>query len=196
MDTIKRITPSFFDKTAFVSEPDSIQSGLENIEEIFKECNEELSAAGMSECSYGFQEGAISEMTEGLKTLVQYVITAHPYVSEILDDPLYVDFKNNATETLSQIILDEITTDNTFGMEEHVRVNGHDFTCVTKQVKSDLKFSDFFGITDIEPKDGYLVLENVETIGEFASLFRADYDRMSVSKKNMLAYSASGEWLL
>lgn len=69
--------------------------------------------------------------------------TAHDHVSEELDNPLYVDFKNNATESLSQIILDEITTDNTFGMEEHVQISGHGFTCVSKRVKAELKFSDF-----------------------------------------------------
>ena len=95
-----------------------------------------------------------------------------------LDHPLYVDFKNNATETLSRIVLEEISTENTFGMEEHMQVSGHGYTCVSKRVKPELKFSDFLGITDIEPEDGYPVLENVETMGEFASLFRADYDRM------------------
>ena len=178
MDEIKRITLSFSDKAALVSSSDTIQYALEDIEKIFEECNEELSKAGMSECGYGFQEAAICGMTEGLETLLQYVYDAHPHVSEILDNPLYVDFKNNASESLSRIILDEITTDNTFGMEEHVQINGHGFSCVTRRVKKELKFSDFFGITNIEPEDGYPVLENVETMGEFASLFRADYDRM------------------
>ncbi|MCI7041094.1 MAG: pre-toxin TG domain-containing protein, partial [Lachnospiraceae bacterium] len=82
------------------------------------------------------------------------------------------------TESLSHIVLDDIRTDNTFGMEEHVEVNDAGYLRVDSRVKEDLGFSDFFGITDIRPQDGYPVLENVETVGEFASLFRADYDRM------------------
>ena len=56
----------------------------------------------------------------------------------------------------------------------------------------------FFGITNIEPKDGYPVLENVETMGEFATLFRTDYDRMKpegVSLDTFLKeYLAYGEY--
>ena len=178
MDTIKRITTFFFEKSVNVSGPDILQSSLENIEGIFKECNGLLSEAGMPECSYAFQEGAISEMTGNLETLLLYVETANDHVWEELDHPLYMDFKNNATETLSRIVLEEISTENTFGMEEHMQVSGHGYIGVSKRVKSELKFSDFLGITNIEPEDGYPVLENVETMGEFASLFRADYDRM------------------
>ena len=178
MDTIKRITTFFFEKSVNVSGPDILQSSLESIEGIFKECNGLLSEAGMPECSYAFQEGAISEMTGNLVTLLGYVGKAQACVWEELDHPLYVDFKNNATETLSRIVLEEISTENTFGMEEHMQVSGHGYIGVSKRVKSELKFSDFLGITNIEPEDGYPVLENVETMGEFASLFRADYDRM------------------
>ena len=117
-------------------------------------------------------------MTENLRALFIYVGCAHPHVSEVLDFPLYTDFKSNATESLSHIVLDDIRTDNTFGMEEHVEVNDAGYLRVDSRVKEDLGFSDFFGITDIRPQDGYPVLENVETVGEFASLFRADYDRM------------------
>ena len=68
---------------------DILQSSLENIEGIFKEC------------SYAFQEGAISEMSGNLVTLLGYVGKAQACVWKELDHPLYVDFKNNATETLS-----------------------------------------------------------------------------------------------
>ena len=57
-------------------------------------------------------------------------------------------------------------------------ISGHGYIGVSKRVKPELKFSDFLGITNIEPEDGYPVLENVETMGEFSSLFRTDYDRM------------------
>ena len=123
MDIVKRIDCSFFDKAVYVSASDILQSSLENIEGIFKECNGLLSEAGMPECSYAFQEGAISEMTGNLETLLLYVETANDHVWEELDHSLYMDFKDNATETLSRIVLEEISTENTFGMEEHMQRN-------------------------------------------------------------------------
>ena len=178
MDETKRITTAFQDKAAGAGSIEAIQCDLDNIEKAFTDCNEELAAMEMPDCGYCFQGEAILEMTENLRALFIYVGCAHPHVSEVLDFPLYTDFKSNATESLSHIVLDDIRTDNTFGMEEHVEVNDAGYLRVDSRVKEDLGFSDFFGITDIRPQDGYPVLENVETVGEFASLFRADYDRM------------------
>lgn len=178
MDETKRITTAFQDKAAGAGSIEAIQCDLDNIEKAFTDCNEELAAMEMPDCGYCFQGEAILEMAENLRALFIYVGCAHPHVSEVLDFPLYTDFKSNATESLSHIVLDDIRTDNTFGMEEHVEVNDAGYLRVDSRVKEDLGFSDFFGITDIRPQDGYPVLENVETVGEFASLFRADYDRM------------------
>ena len=178
MDETKRITTAFQDKAAGAGSIEALQCDLDNIEKAFTDCNEELAAMEMPDCGYCFQEEAILEMTENLRALFIYVGCAHPHVSEVLDFPLYTDFKSNATESLSHIVLDDIRTDNTFGMEEHVEVTDAGYLRVDSRVKEDLGFSDFFGITDIRPQDGYPVLENVETVGEFASLFRADYDRM------------------
>lgn len=178
MDETKRITTAFQDKAAGAGSIEAIQCDLDSIEKAFTDCNEELAAMEMPDCGYCFQGEAILEMTENLRALFIYVGCAHPHVSEVLDFPLYTDFKSNATESLSHIVLDDIRTDNTFGMEEHVEVNDAGYLRVDSRVKEDLGFSDFFGITDIRPQDGYPVLENVETVGEFASLFRADYDRM------------------
>lgn len=178
MDETKRITTAFQDKAAGAGSIEALQCDLDSIEKAFTDCNEELAAMEMPDCGYCFQGEAILEMTENLRALFIYVGCAHPHVSEVLDFPLYTDFKSNATESLSHIVLDDIRTDNTFGMEEHVEVNDAGYLRVDSRVKEDLGFSDFFGITDIRPQDGYPVLENVETVGEFASLFRADYDRM------------------
>lgn len=87
-------------------------------------------------------------MTDKLRDLFIYVGCAHPHVSEVLDFPLYTDFKSNATESLSHIVLDDIRTDNTFGMEEHMEVNDAGYLRVYSCVKEDLGFSDSFGITD------------------------------------------------
>ena len=91
---------------------------------------------------------------------------------------MYVDFKNNATESLSQIILDDFYTDNTIGMEEHFTVSQKGAVYSQKRVKETLTFSDFFGLPAVEHEDSMVTLENVETVNEFASLFRKDYDKM------------------
>lgn len=66
----------------------------------------------------------------------------------------------------------------TFGMEEYIEVNECGYEYITRQVKKDIRFSDFLGPPDVTALDGYPVLGNVEKIGEFASLFRMDYDKM------------------
>ena len=57
---------------------------------------------------------------------------------------------------------------------------------------------DFLGIKEITEEKGVPVLENVETIGEFAALFRADYDRMKMKDKVINAcieaYMKGGEY--
>ena len=66
MDEIKRITSSFCEKAAELSPIEMIQNTFIAIEDCFKECNEELAAAGMPECSYAFQPEAISEVVEDM----------------------------------------------------------------------------------------------------------------------------------
>ena len=95
---------------------------------------------------------------------------------------LYLNFKNNANETLSNIILGELTTENTFGMESHFQMTVQGGTYHTKQVKKKLTMEDFLGIKEVTEETGMPVLEHIETIGEFASLFREDYDKMTEGK--------------
>ena len=80
---------------------DSIECALNNIEEIFMECNEELSAVGMSEVSYDFQPEEIGRVAENMTKLQIYIGSAHSQVYEELDFPLCKDFKNHVAETLS-----------------------------------------------------------------------------------------------
>ena len=97
----------------------------------------------MEPCSYQFQADKIERMTQDLQLLQSYASSAPDYVWETLDNPLYVDFKNNATESLSQIILDDFYTDNTIGMEEHFTVSQKGAVYSQKRVKETLTFSDF-----------------------------------------------------
>ena len=197
MDNIKRITPYFSEKARGAGYVSMIEYDLYEIERIFRECDEALAEAGMPGLDYISQAGEIDEMLDNLSTLLAYAENAHSYVSDNLDFPLYTDFKNHATESLSHIVMDDIYTENTIGMEEHTEVNVEGTLYVGKQVKPHLRFSDFLGIVEIEPKDGYPVLENIETVGEFASLFRADYDKMKPTveiNKFLEGYLVTGEF--
>lgn len=196
-EELKRITTAFSSKMG-TETPDDIWTQFYTIEKIFKESNEALEDMVMAKSSYSFQEEAITKMTDDMKTLKGYVLYAHAYVSETLDFPLFNNFSSRATESLSRIVLDDLTTDNNIGMEEHVTINGYGFQVNNKRVKKELKFSDFLGIVNVEPEDGYPVLENVETMGEFASLFRADYDKMKPADMDvntfLEGYLVSGEY--
>lgn len=175
---------------------DSIQSTLEGIEEKFEKCNDKLASVSVGPCSYQFQADKIEKMTQDLQILQRYAGSAPDYVWDTLDNPLYVDFKNNATESLSQIILDDFYTDNTIGMEEHFTVSQKGAVYSQKRVKETLTFSDFLGLPAVEHEDSMVTLENVETVNEFASLFRKDYDKMKESdiETCIRNYLTSGEF--
>ena len=175
---------------------DSIQSTLEGIEEKFEKCNDKLASVSVGPCSYQFQANKIEKMTQDLQILQRYAGSAPDYVWDTLDNPLYVDFKNNATESLSQIILDDFYTDNTIGMEEHFTVSQKGAVYSQKRVKETLTFSDFLGLPAVEHEDSMVTLENVETVNEFASLFRKDYDKMKEAdiETCIRNYLTSGEF--
>ena len=175
---------------------DSIQSTLEGIEEKFEKCNDKLASVSVGPCSYQFQADKIEKMTQDLQLLQRYAGSAPDYVWDTLDNPLYVDFKNNATESLSQIILDDFYTDNTIGMEEHFTVSQKGAVYSQKRVKETLTFSDFLGLPAVEHEDSMVTLENVETVNEFASLFRKDYDKMKEAdiETCIRNYLTSGEF--
>ena len=175
---------------------DSIQSTLEGIEEKFEKCNDKLASVSVGPCSYQFQADKIEKMTQDLQLLQSYAGSAPDYVWDTLDNPLYVDFKNNATESLSQIILDDFYTDNTIGMEEHFAVSQKGAVYSQKRVKETLTFSDFLGLPAVEHEDSMVTLENVETVNEFASLFRKDYDKMKEAdiETCIRNYLTSGEF--
>lgn len=99
---------------------------------------------------------------------------------------------------LSNTILEEITTDNTFEMQRYVEVydeTGHYFTSDLKMV---LTMKDFLGLDAVIPEDGVFVIANVEAIGWFTDLFRADYENMGASVKSLdqmlEMYLYSGEY--
>ena len=192
----KKMTDAFGDKALSSWTPSGIQSTLSSIERTFQNCNQELAALQMGDCDYVFQAAAITEMTENMGYLQTYASSAPGYVYETLDQPLFENFKNNATETLSQIVLDDLETENTIGMEEHFAVSGKGTVYNSKRVKASLKFEDFLGLPAVEAEEGMPVLENVETVNEFAFLFRTDYDKMGQEdiETCIEAYLTAGEF--
>ena len=177
--------------------PDSIRSTLYEIEEGFRKCNDILADIDIEPCSYVFQTAAIDQMVEELEVLKSYAQEAPEHVYEVLDHPLYVDFKNHATESLSQIVLEDLETENIIGMEEYGKVSPTSrATKPSTQVKKSLKFRDFLDVEGLERAAGQQVLSNLDSVYEFAVLFREDYDRMK--EKNIQTciekYLTSGEY--
>lgn len=177
--------------------PDSIRSTLYEIEEGFRKCNDILADIDIGPCSYVFQTAAIDQMVEELEVLKSYAQEAPEHVYEVLDHPLYVAFKNRATESLSQIVLEDLETENIIGMEEYGKVSSTSrATKPSTQVKKSLKFRDFLDVEGLERAAGQQVLSNLDSVYEFAVLFREDYDRMK--EKNIQTciekYLTSGEY--
>lgn len=102
----------------------------------------------------------------------------------------------NATESLSQIILEELHTDNIIRMEEHYAVSQKGAVYSRKRVKDTLTFSDFLGLPEVEDEEGMATLKNVEMVNEFAALFRKDYDKMKEKdiETCIRNYMTSGEF--
>lgn len=174
----KKVTIQFEHKGSRALEESTIQTSLENIEKLFAECDSELGSMGMDGCGYVSQASQISELYEHIQDLKNYVWSAHQEVYDVLDHPLFLDFSNGVTQALSEIVLANFQTENTIGMEEYVDVTKQGHAITHKEVKKSLGFTDFLGLSEIDPREGLPALENVETVSEFALLFRLDYDIM------------------
>ena len=165
------------------------------IETAYEECDGLLTSAGMS--TLGYEKQDYTMMLEHLNILIDYVLDAHAQAHDILDHPLYLAFVNGAAQTLGEIVLNDITTENTFGMEEYVQFTEIDNIYYTREIKDHLTMSDFLGLEEVNPGEGMPVLENIETIGYFTELFRADYEGMTEGDINtmMEAYLYGGEFV-
>lgn len=67
-------------------------------------------------------------------------------------------------------------------------LDGSNYYSYQKRVKKELTMEDFMGLVQWEAQDGMPTLENVETIGIFADLFRLDYQDMNPSKADINQY--------
>lgn len=173
----KRVTEDFGDRSIMpMWTPLDIADIMKEIEKIFEECDEELVKAEMA--PLGYEKQPIDTMTEHAAILISYAFDAYPQCSRELDHPLYVGFKNGATETLSNIVLEDITTENTFGMQRYVELSDVEGTFYQAEIKPELSMKDFF-TEEVVPGGRAPVIENVETLGWFTALFRADYENMA-----------------
>lgn len=177
---IKRVTGEFQNRNSkALWTIESIPNILYAIERLFAECDEELIKAEMQ--TLGYENQPIDRMTAHLGTLARYVSSANRQCCDELDHPLFVGFKNGATEMLSNIVLEDITTDNTFEMQSYVEVYDQSGHYYRSETKPELTMKDFLGLDAVVPKEGAFVVENVETVGWFKALFRSEYENMGLS---------------
>ncbi|MDR2889303.1 MAG: hypothetical protein LBV33_05625, partial [Lachnospiraceae bacterium] len=143
MGEIKRITPDFYDKTDTAGSVLALYDRMVKLDRMFLDCDEELRAAGMDGIAYISHADLITEVIEGLSALNAYLYSAHPQVEQSLDRPLWEHFKNHATETISQIKAEELTTENTLGVTEKVVVGAGQSARFETRVKAHLTLNDF-----------------------------------------------------
>ena len=192
----KGVTEDFSERGTLPWTLDTIRSTMDMIESIFEDCDAELANAGMS--SLGYEKQDIDTLLEHLIILRDYAGIAYTQVCEKLDNPLYEGFVNGATQALSEIVLSDITTDNTFDMEEYVLYTEIDNQYCIKEKKDHLTMADFLGLEDVEPGTGVPALANVEALGWFTNLFRADYEIMGAAVESvdelLEIYLCAGEY--
>lgn len=178
IDEIKRYTTMYDQKLNFAVTETEITALLTDTELIFENCNQKLEDAGMSPCCYTPLDEKIAMLQRDLDILKRYVQTTREYIYSKLDQPLQQNFSCNATETLSQIKISELETDNNIALQEYCEIYRQGYTHGYKKVKAKLKFSDFLTIEEVRPGDGTVVLEGMDTIQEFAVLFRPQYNKL------------------
>lgn len=155
------------------------QSTIEAIENVYADCDKILKKAQMSQTGYVSQKKRIGQIYDDMGYLNSYVRCAYKRAYDNLDHPLFLGFSKKATETLSRINLGDLKTDNTFKMEEYYLIDGCNYSSYQKRVKKELTMADFLGLAEWEAHEGMPTLENIETIGIFADLFRSDYQGMA-----------------
>lgn len=177
---IKRVTGEFQNRNSkALWTIESIPNILYAIERLFAECDGELIRAEMQ--PLGYENQPIDRMTAHLVTLARYVASANRQCCDELDHPLFVGFANKATSALHNIVLEDITTDNTFEMQSYVEVYDQSGHYYRSETRPELTVKDFLGLDTVVPEEGAFVVENVETVGWFRALFRSGYENMGLS---------------
>lgn len=177
IDKVKYYAPAFTNKASFTVTSTGISMLLTEIEKLIEECNEELESAGLSGCCYSSQQEEIVKLQEDMDRLGRYVMSAGEYISAKLDEPLWRDFQNHATHTLSEIVLEDLHTENVIGVQEYYDVDSYSGREKVAVIKSQLTFEDFLTIKDLEEGEGLPLLDGMENIREFAEMFCPEYNQ-------------------
>ena len=154
-----------------------------NVDEALQECDTILSEVGLG-IGYTSKQTEIDRLLEGRVTLRIYIDALNYYVDDKLDQPLWKDFRENATETISRIHLEDFEVDNTLGLTENNYITGgmgYAGTMV-EQEKAKLTFADFIGTSDGKADGNGLHMAYTNgSVEDFASIFAAQYEAMKAS---------------
>lgn len=150
------------------------------IDEALQKCDEILEEVGIG-IGYSSRQADIDRLFEGRSTLLMYIDALNYYVDDKLDQPLYKDFRENATETISRIHLEDFEVDNTLGLTENNYISGgmgYPGTMV-EQEKGKLTFADFIGTSDGKAEGNGLHMAYTNgSVEDFAEIFAGQYETM------------------
>ena len=154
-----------------------------DVDEALQTCDTILDEIDLG-IDYTSRKKDIDRLLEGHGTLHRYIDVLNCYVDDKLDQPLKKDFKKNATETISQIHLEDFEVDNTLGLTENNYITGgmgYAGTMV-EQEKAKLTFADFIGTSDGKADGNGLHISYTNgSVEDFASIFAAQYEAMKAS---------------
>lgn len=94
-----------------------------DVNEALQECDEILGEVGLG-IGYTSRQNEIDRLLEGRGILRIYIDMLNSYVDTKLDQPQRKDFKENATETISRIHLEDFEVDNTLGLTRNNYITG------------------------------------------------------------------------
>ena len=135
-------------------------------EDKIQSCNDVLKEAGIGGISYRPQKKSeIETYMENVAVLNRFINGLRANLDELIDQPLYEAFNQNATENLSRIHMSDFKTANTVGLTmETTLYDETGMSATITQLKDGLNFEDFLGSG------------NRTCIEGFAKLYKEDYE--------------------
>ncbi len=154
-----------------------------DVNEALQECDEILGEVGLG-IGYTSRQNEIDRLLEGRGILRIYIDMLNSYVDTKLDQPLRKDFKENATETISRIHLEDFEVDNTLGLTRNNYITGgmgYSGTMIEEE-KEKLTFADFIGTSDGKAEGNGLHMAYTNgSVEDFASIFAAQYEAIKAT---------------
>jgi len=160
----KQLDPQWEDKIHDYITPGHFDM-LNTIEDKIQSCNDVLEEAGIGGISYRPQKSEIETYMENVAVLNRFINGLRADLDELIDQPLYESFNQNATENLSRIHMSDFKTANTVGLTmETTLYDETGMSTTITQLKDGLSFEDFLGSS------------NRACIEGFAKLYKEDYE--------------------